>query len=350
MGVSGAKTVAFDRIFSDELITDEAKELKQAVEAALNSGEDIRFYDFDADQFTEMKSRLADMGLTLTDVISYFKELEEATEAATDYETYDMVESIAALSTGVGQLVDAFKEFNEEGVLTAETLVKLNALFGGLGDEWTNYVDVMTSTGSTTAEAVEATQKLAEEHLNQLLENGGIKLNRYNSETGQYEFDADKYATYLSTINELELIGVENAKEYLDALQQQAMLQETVKQMRADAAEEETLLAKEALNATEQERLALLQSKTIDDYIRATEDMYGLKMEDTSLLQKQYDFEEYSKLADEYDKYLSDMDGSLDEYESSIQRYIDLYEEYDAVWDDIYALVKAQHGRKSVVL
>lgn len=338
MGVSGAKTVAFDRIFSDELITDEAKELKQAVEAALNSGEDIRFYDFDADQFTEMKSRLADMGLTLTDVISYFKELEEATEAATDYETYDMVESIAALSTGVGQLVDAFKEFNEEGVLTAETLVKLNALFGGLGDEWTNYVDVMTSTGSTTAEAVEVTQKLAEEHLNQLLENGGIKLNRYNSETGQYEFDADKYATYLSTINELELIGVENAKEYLDALQQQAMLQETVKQMRADAAEEETLLAKKALNATEQERLALLQSKTIDDYIRATEDMYGLKMEDTSLLQKQYDFEEYSKLASEFDKYLSDMSGNLDGYESSIQRYIDLYEEYDAVWDDIYAL------------
>lgn len=338
MGVSGAKTVAFDRIFSDELITDEAKELKQAVEAALNSGEDIRFYDFDADQFTKMKSRLADMGLTLTDVISYFKELEEATEAATDYETYDMVESIAALSTGVGQLVDAFKEFNEEGVLTAETLVKLNALFGGLGDEWTNYVDVMTSTGSTTAEAVEATQKLAEEHLNQLLENGGIKLNRYNSETGQYEFDADKYATYLSTINELELIGVENAKEYLDALQQQAMLQETVKQMRADAAEEETLLAKEALNATEQERLALLQSKTIDDYIRATEDMYGLKMEDTSLLQKQYDFEEYSELAKEFDKYLSDMDGSLDEYESSIQRHNDIVGDYNAVWEKIDAL------------
>ena len=332
MGVSGAKTVAFDRIFSDELITEEAKELKQAVEAALNSGEDIRFYDLDADQFTEMESRLADMGLTLTDVISYFKELEEATEEAADYETYDMVESIANLSTGVSQLVDAFKEFNEEGVLTAETLVKLNALFGGLGDEWTNYVDVMTSTGSTTAEAVEATQKLAEEHLNQLLENGGIKLNRYNEETGQYEFDADKYATYLSTINELELIGVENAKEYLDALQQQAMIQETVEQMRADAAEKETLRAKKALNDAEEARLAALESKTINDYILETENMYGLKIQDTSLLDKQYKFEEYSKLATEYDKYLSDMDGSLDEFESSIERHGDIYEDYEEVY------------------
>lgn len=338
MGVSGAKTVAFDRIFSDELITDEAKELKQAVEAALNSGEDIRFYDFDSEQFTDMKARLADMGLTLTDVISYFEELETAQAEASDYETYDMVESIATLSTGVSQLVDAFKEFNEEGILTAETLVKLNALFGGLGEKWTNYVEVMTSTGATTSEAVEATQKLAEEHLNQLLKDGGIKLNKYNKKTGEYELDTDKYATYLTTISELELIGVENAKQYVDALQQQAMVQETVEQMRADAAEKETLRSKKKLNESEKERLALLENKTIEDYVLDTENMYGLKMEDTSLLQKQYDFEENTKLAGDFDKYLSDMEDSLDEYESSAERTNDIIDDWNDTYDKIQDL------------
>lgn len=332
MGVAGAKTVAFDRIFDEEQITDEALEMKQAVQAAINAGDDVRFYDFDSEQFTEMKQRLADMGLTLTDVITYFKDLKEAEVEASDYETYDMVENIASLSVGVSQLVDAFEEFNEQGMLTAETLVKLNALFGNLGDKWTNYVDAMTSGTASMSEAANVTQELAEGYLNKLLENGGIQLNKYNESTGEWELDADKYETYLATINELEVIGVENAKEYVDALQQQAMIQATVNKMIADASDKETLLAKKKLTQTEQDHLAELQSKTVDDYIRETENLYGIKIEDTSLIQQQKNLEDTQKLANDFEKYLSNMKGSLDEYESSIQRHNDLSEDYAEVY------------------
>ena len=114
MGVSGAKTVALDRIFSDKLITDEAKELKKTVQSALNSGEEIHFYDLKVDQFKGTIDRLQEMGISLEVVIDYFNDLKIAKEEALDYDTYDMVEGVAALSEGVGELVDAFKEFNEE--------------------------------------------------------------------------------------------------------------------------------------------------------------------------------------------------------------------------------------------
>jgi len=153
MGVAGAKTVALDRIFSEEQITDEAQELKDAISYAVNSGDKVSFYDFDSDEFADIKARLNDMGLTITDVIGYFEDLKEAEEEAADYETYDMVSNIAELSAGVQELKDAFEEFNKEGILTAETLVKLNALFGNLGDEWKSYVDIMTSGGASPEQA-----------------------------------------------------------------------------------------------------------------------------------------------------------------------------------------------------
>lgn len=352
MGVSGAKSTALDRIFSDELITEEAEGLRSAVEAAFNSGRDFNFTDFDGKEFDAIRERLADIGITITDVIGYFEELKEAQAEASDYETYDIVNNIAALQEGVTLLTDAFKEFNEEGIVTAETLVALHELFGGLGDDWSDYVNAVTSGTSSIEEVREATEKLAEAHLNDVFSNGGIKFNKFNEETGKYEYDADKYLTYLSTINQLEHIGVQNAKEYVDALQQQKMVQEAVNKMRADASERNILIEKESLNKDETERLNELNNKLAkgtSDYISSVEKEYGLSIIDSTLVQKQADLEEYQKKAKQYEKWLSkiekfDFEGSKelqDNYSksmgslsvSAIDAEIDRL--YDALWKPI---------------
>lgn len=331
MGVAGAKATALDRIFGEEQITDEAESLKNAIESVVNSGAEIDFWDVNTDGLEDITERLADMGITTTDVIAYFEDLKEAQENASDYETYDMVASIASLSGGVHELVSAFKEFNEQGILTAETLVKLNALFGDTGGKWKNYVEIMTSGNATASEAIEATNALAEAHLNDIMKDGGLKLNKENAD-GTYSLDAEKYKTYLSTINELELIGVDNAKQYVDALIQQAMIQETVDKMIADSATRQTLEAKESLNDAEKAQLNALKSKTVDDYILETENMYGVKFDDTSIIEKQKELEENKKLAADYEGYLNDVSGSLDEFNSSIERHQELGEEYDEVY------------------
>lgn len=337
MGVAGAKATALDRIFGEDQITDDAEKLKTAIESVVNSGADIDFWDVNTDGLDDITDRLADMGITITDVIAYFEDLKEAQDSASDYETYDMVTSIASLSGGVSELVSAFKEFNEQGILTAETLVKLNALFGDTGDKWKNYVDVMTSGNASTAEALEATNELAEAHLNDIMKDGGLKLNKQN-EDGSYSIDAEKYKTYLATINELELIGVDNAKQYVDALMQQAMIQETVDRMIADSSERQALEAKKSLNDTEKARLDALKSKTTADYILETENMYGVKFDDTSIIEKQKELEDNKKLAADYDKYLGDVSGSLDEFNSSIERHGELSEEATGVYDKIQDL------------
>lgn len=331
MGVAGAKATALDRIFGEEQITDEAESLKNAIESVVNSGAEIDFWDVNTDGLEDITERLADMGITITDVIAYFEDLKEAQENASDYETHDMVASIASLSGGVHELVSAFKEFNEQGILTAETLVKLNALFGDTGDKWKNYVEIMTSGNATASEAIEATNALAEAHLNDIMKDGGLKLNKENAD-GTYSLDAEKYKTYLSTINELELIGVDNAKQYVDALIQQAMIQETVDKMIADSATRQTLEAKKSLNDAEKAQLNALKSKTVDDYILETENMYGVKFDDTSIIEKQKELEENKKLAADYEGYLNDVSGSLDEFNSSIERHQELGEEYDEVY------------------
>lgn len=340
MGVKGAKTTALDRYFSDELITEEAEKLKTAVEAALNSGEDIRFYDLNIDEIINANSRLKEMGLTVTDVISYFKDLKEAQLEASDYETYDIVSNIATLSDGVEKLTDAFREFNEQGVVSAKTLVELNELFGNSGDAWINYVNVMTSGISSIEDARFATEQLAEAHLGNLFANGGIKFHKFNEESDRYEFDKDNYLTYLSTINELEYLGVENAKEYIDALQQQAMAQEVVNKMRADAAEKEQLLSKalnpfskEALNSSQQKRLSELMSKNEDDYIFDVESTYGIRFENTGLPDKLYQLEEYQGKFEEYKKYLTDIDGLYDDFDITLQKD----KELSSKLDDVYA-------------
>lgn len=327
MGVKGAKSTAFDRIFSDELVTKEARGLRDAIEATLNSGEEINFADFDSKQFADIKERLADMGLTIVDVVSYFEDLAKAEEeAANNFETYEVVSNIAALSDGVTALTDAFAEFNEQGIVTAKTLAELHEVFGGLGEDWTNYVDIMTNGIATVDDARKATEQLVEAYTDNLFKSGGIKfskvavddagnaiLDKFGKET--YEFDKDGYKTYLSTINELENLGVENAKEYVDALQQQAMVRESAAQIARDSAEKEALLAKETLTEKEKTRLSVLEAKKIDDYISEIETTYGIRLKDSGLVKKQYELDEYNSIIKDREEQLGEITNYLKEYD-----------------------------------
>lgn len=321
MGGINAKNTALDRIFSDDLITEDAERLKQTVEAMLNAGHEFSSLNpgIALSDFGELETRLNSIGISIYDVIDYFEDLEAARNEALDYQTYDLVAGIATLAEGVDLLTDAFKEFNEEGILTAETLVKLNALFGGLGDSWTNYVDVLTNSGSTASEVAQATEQLAEAHLNKLFDtnsdgriDGGIK---FNDENGN--FSSKNYETYLATISELELIGVENAKQYIDALQQRAMVEAAVSQMKADASEAELLRAKEQLTKDEQKRLDELSAKTADDYVLEIEAQYGIKINNTDLITTQAQLDEALRNAEATDKALGKLNGYRDSWEEA---------------------------------
>ena len=355
MGVVGAKSTALDRIFSDELITKEAKDLRAAIEATLNSGEEINFADFDSEQFTEIKNRLADVGLTIVDVVGYFEDLKKAQEeASNNYETYEVVSNIAALSDGVTALTDAFAEFNEQGIVTAKTLTELYEVFGGLGEDWVNYVDIMTNGIATVDDAREATEQLVEAYTDNLFKNGGIKFAKYNKGAndgkGGYEFDEDGYKTYLSTINELNNLGLENANEYVNALQQQAMIREAATKAASESAQRNVLLAKETLTEDETEWLNTLNTKwqkidsgNFEDYISEIESAYGIRLKDSSLVQKQYNLNEYQSKLKDYKEYLNDIDSLSKEYQSSLKlsrQYIDdqhrLQEQWEPYIEDGY--------------
>ena len=322
MGVKGAKSTAFDRIFSDELIDEieGAKELKAIIEATLNSGEKFNLENFDSEQFKGVKEYFAEIGVTINDCVSYLEDFKEKQEEISNYSTYDITFNIAALSDGVTSLTDAFAEFNEQGIVSSKTLAELGEVFGTMGEDWTNYVDVMTNGVSTIEEAREATERLVESYTSGLFKNSGIKFQKLNKETNEYEFDEVAYKTYLSTINQLEGLGIENAKEYTDALQQQAMIRESASKMARDSAEEEALLAKETLTEKEKTYLSALQGKKLDDYINEIESNYGIRLKDSSLVQMQYDLNEYQSKSKKYQKYLSEVDSWNEQFASSFEK------------------------------
>lgn len=325
MGVKGAKTTALDRYFDDELITDEAKELRAAIESALNIDEDVHFDDLNIDSIIEANGRLKDMGVTTEDVISYFKDLREAQAEALNYETYDMISNIAALSDGVILLKDAFAEFSEQGIVSAKTLVSLHETFGDLGEDWTNYVDVMTSGVFSMEEAREATEKLAEAHIGDLGASGGLKFGRLiEGTTDEYEFDAKNYKTYLSTINELSNLGVENAKAYVDAAQQEAMAREAVNRFNKEAEEIASLKSqqsKDGLDADQTVRLSELETrnKDIAKYISEIEKEFGVRLKNQDVVYKLKDLKEYKANAEKSTKYLNDLETYMGRLRSSVK-------------------------------
>lgn len=343
MGAQGSINAALDRMFGEEQITDDMAKLRDVVKTALSiaDGERVFSYDLELSGCEEAVSRLMSVGATVTHVIQYFDDMKEAEDAAFDYSTYEMIENIASLEDGMNTLIDAFQEFNEEGLLTAETIIKLNSLFGTLGDKWKNYVDVMTSGSSTTQQAIDATNELAEAKIKELKIAGGIRLNKkvINADgTTSWIVDSEKYQTYLTAIAQLEALNVTNAKELVDALQQQAMIQAIIAEQKADAAELETLRAKESLTEAEKARKTELENRNDQYYVSHAENQYGTPLVDTELLKIQRELDDAQEKAKSTSTALSHItNGSLDfltQANANEDAYRNIYPEVQKAYDE----------------
>lgn len=271
MGTTNAKSNAIARIFGEEADV-KLKNIKSEIEAAMNAAkvdETDPNFDFqtvfNADGMEEFRQRLYDMGLTITDIEYYFLDLAKAEKEAEDsYSTFDTVKQINSLSGEINSLKDAFGEITEEGYVSTETLVELEETFGGLGDSWKNFVDIVATGTGSIKEATEAINELVEAYLIEQLANGPM--------TAEEE---------LKTIMFLQQLGVKNAKEYINAMQKASMAETIAKNIVKDDEKELELKTKiDAGEATEDEikKYNELVNKSQEDYIKEIEGLYEVDL------------------------------------------------------------------------
>lgn len=263
MGGDSAKSGAINRIFNSEEASKELKDLDKQIKETLESGGDFDFYEvFNNDNLKETKQRLDELGISITDLKYYYldwKKSEEETESS----TYDTVKTVANLTNSISALKDAFGEFNENGLVTANTLVELYDIFGSLGDAWDNYVDVMATGTSSTEQAKKATEELLEALMNQRLEQGPIK----------------DMKEYLTLIGQLQSLGVTNAKDYVDALQRASAITgvgKSVVNQQKDLAKLEEQYKNGDITGEEYNEKEKNLRKTTDDFIRQYEEDYDI--------------------------------------------------------------------------
>ena len=208
MGSTNAKSNAISRIFSGEEANTELEQLDEKFKKLAENGEDAGFFNqLDTNIPEEVKERLDNIGISLTDLKYYYLDWAKAEEEV-EGNVYDTVQVVSNLTDGVSGLKSAFDEFAETGVVTASTLVDLNETFGTLGDAWKNYITLMSSGTASTQEAKQATEELLEAFLNKRLDQGPIK-------------DIEEY---LALVGQLQNLGVTNATTYLDGLQKTSMI------------------------------------------------------------------------------------------------------------------------------
>ena len=326
MGDSGAKANIIDRMFGENA-TEEAVKLRQEIKKAIDAGEDIHFDDFDDEEFDGIRERLYGVGLSIEEVIAYFRSLKEAEEESTMYETSEMVSSIAKLSSGINDLKKAFDEFNESGVVTAETLVKLNETFGHL-DGWQDYIDAMSSGTISMKEAADITNQLAEDYLMGILDQPFVFA---DDETTDVNERLEGYKEYFTTLAQLRSLGVANAKELVDAMQQKAITKVVADEIKLY---DEAIKKKEAgkeLSAAEQEILER-GNLTTEQRIEAAERRYGIELKNTELIEDQTNLTKAQEDIERYESYKSQFDGGLGDiliqYKSSLEKYEGLSKEY----------------------
>ena len=323
-GLPGAKSTAVNTLFDDKYITEELKSVKDEIEGRLDLGEDIDFWDLDLS--AEAMKQLEDAGITVTDVIVTFQELKKVKDESLFVDSSDMVSEISKISDGISSLKQAFDEFNESGVVTAQTLMKLNESFGNL-EGWQNYIDVMSSGVASTQEAVDVTNELAEDLLM------GI-LDQPFTLTG-----IEGYQGYFTMLSQLSNLGVTNAKELTDAMQQKAVAKVVADEIKLY--NELNQKKKEGtITDTEQKRLDELGTKTTEERIKAAETLYGTELKNTELVEQQIELIETQADLEKYKKYRSNFDGtttdllkkynlSIEEYDKAYDRYKELKESYD---------------------
>ena len=210
-GGENAKSNAIDRIFGDNADKGFAqarakiKSLKEELKLAQEYGDADQIADAYArlDEFElnmlsdEEIQRLRDMGIYLYEAEDALKDVVKAETELEDFSLLGVAKDIKNVAGGLESLKSAFEEVTENGFVSANTLVELEAEFGDLEDSWTNYVNTMFSGVASTKEMTDATSELAQAWMDS-------KLDDLTEETR------------ITYIIQLKNLGVENAEEYVD--------------------------------------------------------------------------------------------------------------------------------------
>lgn len=327
MGVQGATKNALSTMFSEDLITDDLKRVQDIVMTALDVNGNVDFDYLDKGGFSEqdqkaiddVKARLESVGVTTTRLIAHFKELKNTEQEAMEYETSDVVKEVSALTNGVSLLKEAFDEFNESGIVTAETLIKLNEVFGET-DGWKNYIDAMSSGVLSTQEVFDVTNQLAESWMVDKIDDP-FAFATWDGE--KFKHNKDAYLAYLTEIQQLQALGVTNARELIDAAQQEGLVKAAVETM--NEVQRVATLKEEGKATTEE--LAWLEENRKDSaegYADTIYEQYGVRIKDTALIEKQYELMKAQDNIDKYKDHGSSFNGSdndfLQRYKSSIDK------------------------------
>lgn len=200
MGAEGAKSSAIARLFGDNAV-DEAKQIKDLIDESISTGKEL---DLDSilsdDKLKAFVFKLHEMGLTLTEIIGYFKDVEKAQdEAMSGSDITGVISQMSSLAEHVDVLKTAFAELVDVGKLTASTLASLQEKFKDV-DGWEDFAKKVGTGTKSLKEQEEAFRELANSYAAQVVQSGS-----YNQE---------EYWTYVSTLGSM---GVKNAKQYIDA-------------------------------------------------------------------------------------------------------------------------------------
>lgn len=206
-GGANAKTNAIARIFGENA-DENLKNIKSKIEDAVEEGEHFQLKDvLDEEEYSKLLNRLHSIGLGASDVTAYFRDMYQAeVEAMNDTSTENAVKEVANLTSGIKALKGAFDELRTEGKLSVDSLMGLKDIFGST-EGWDTFINTM-STGVATMDEMEGvTSALAENYIKDK-----ITPDKWNPEE------------YLTYINNLESLGVTNARDFVNGLLQQAAI------------------------------------------------------------------------------------------------------------------------------
>lgn len=211
-GTRGAKENALNRIWN----SDELKDVKKQIEEAARAGKEIHLEEyFNPTELDAFNQRLYDMGIYTHETEAYFIKAAEAAAQLAKTPLYEASTEADGLAKGVQSITDALKTAKVEGGLTSDALKTLSDTLGGvesLGDSWTNFAEIMSSTTSTIIEQEEAARQLVTTYLDNKLDGVG---NLTPEQKGIY-------------ISKLDDAGVWNARELVDNQMMQNMYQSMI--------------------------------------------------------------------------------------------------------------------------
>jgi hypothetical protein len=203
MGGKDAKVNAINRIFGAEA-SSEIQAAKKELEEMAKAGENIdlkKAFGDNTEAYNAFVDRLYDMGIYVYECEDAFKKMHEAEVAAAEVSFSDVAKDVKGVTDAVLGLKNAFEEFLENGNVSAETILGLEAYFNTdtLSEQYEEYIKTMTSGNTSIEEAMEATRSLVQSYLNEQISVG--------------ELTQDQKAVYVTLLKEL---GITNAEEFID--------------------------------------------------------------------------------------------------------------------------------------